>query len=120
MEIFKNISLEELKKMATLIDVFENKEDFIKALEYEIQKREEERNKSLNARFDMQMFIKYNMFYADELNVLKMNNINNLQDLIECDLDSLIGITESIKEKLDWARNFYNLERTNNQTRRRK
>ena len=44
------------------------------------------------------------------MKVLELNGIRNLQDLIDADLDSMIGMTESIKEKLSWARRFYNLD----------
>ena len=59
----------------------------------------------------MDMFIKLQIFDPWELKVVRKNNINNLQELIDCDLDSLIGITPSIKEGLDWVRKFYNMEK---------
>ena len=78
----------------------------------ELKVREEEKNKSLNARFTIEMFREYHMFYQDELRVLEMNGIRNLQDLIDCNLNNLVGITEVMKEKFSWARNFYNMEKT--------
>ena len=106
---FKSFSLEDLKSFLALIESFENKDDMHNALIAEIIRREEERKLSLNVRFDIKMIKKLNLFYPDELKVLEINNIKNIQDLLDCDLNSLVGITESIKEKLDWVRHFYDM-----------
>lgn len=111
-DMFSKFSSSELKDMATLILEFEDKDDLLMGINSEIKRREAESKKSLNARFTMEMFKKYNMFYPDEMKVLEINGIRNLQDLINADLNSMIGMTESIKEKLSWARAFYNLEPT--------
>ena len=110
---FKAFSLNDLKLYLTLIESFETKDDMHNALIAEIKRREEEAKLSLNARFTIEMFKSFNMFYPDEMRVLEINGIRNLQDLIEADLNSMIGMTESIKEKLSWARRFYNLEPSN-------
>lgn len=107
--LFDKFSTEQLKDILTLATTFEGKDDLLMGVSSEIKKREAERKQSLNVRFTIEMFKDYNMFYPDEMRVLELNGIKNLQDLIDCDLNSMIGITESIKEKLEWARNFYNL-----------
>lgn len=105
----KGFSLEDLKLCLSLIESFESKDDMHNALIAEIKRREEFNKVSLNVRFDIALMKKLNIFYPDELNVLIVNNIKNLQELIDCDLYSLVGITESIKEKLNWARYFYDM-----------
>ena len=110
--IFKNFKTEDLENFILLVDQFEGKDDLLMGLYSELKVREEEKNKSLNARFTIEMFREYRMFYQDELRVLEMNGIRNLQDLIDCNLNNLVGITEVMKEKFSWARNFYNMEKT--------
>lgn len=116
---FKAFSLNDLKLYLTLIESFETKDDMHNALIAEIKRREEEAKLSLNARFTIEMFKSFNMFYPDEMRVLEINGIRNLQDLIEADLNSMIGMTESIKEKLSWARRFYNLETSNGKVKKK-
>ena len=116
---FKAFSLNDLKLYLTLIESFETKDDMHNALIAEIKRREEEAKLSLNARFTIEMFKSFNMFYPDEMSVLEINGIRNLQDLIEADLNSMIGMTESIKEKLSWARRFYNLETSNGKVKKK-
>ena len=108
-DLLKTFKLDDLKLFVSLIEQFDNKDELLKTLLSEIKSREDERKQSLNVRFNINMIKKLNLFYPDELRVLEINNINNIQDLIDCDLDSLIGITESIKEKLDWVRKFYDM-----------
>ena len=111
LEVF---SLEYLKLCLSLVESFESKDEMHNALIAEIKSREEAAKSklSLNDRFDIALMKKLNIFYPDELNVLIINNIKNLQELIDCDLYSLVGITESIKEKLNWARYFYDMRTT--------
>ena len=46
-----------------------------------------------------------------ELKVIKNNNISNMQELIDCDLDSLVGIKPSLKISLDKKRRFYDMNK---------
>ena len=108
-DLLKTFKLDDLKLFVSLIEQFDNKDEMLNALFSEINRREKENKLSLNVRFDIKMIKRLNLFYPDELRVLEINKINNIQDLIDCDLDSLIGITESIKEKLEWARKFYDM-----------
>ena len=108
--LFDSFTTKQLKDTLDLVCAFEGKDDLLMGIHCEIKRRELESQQSLNARFTIEMFKEYNMFYSDELKVLEINGIRNLQDLIDCDLDSLVGINASIKEKLSWARNFYNMK----------
>ena len=110
--MFDKFSKEQLKGLVVLINNFEGKDDLMMGLYSEIRNREFEEKQNLNIRFTIEMFKKYNMFNLDELRVLEINNIKNLQELIDCDLSRLIGITEAIKEKLDWARKFYDMNKS--------
>lgn len=42
---------------------------------------------------------------------LYTNKINNFRDLMECNLDELIGITPSLKDKLERVRRFYDVSK---------
>ena len=57
----------------------------------------------------MEMFLRLNIFDPWELKVVQSNHISNLQELIDCNLDELVGITPSIKEGLEWVRTFYDM-----------
>ena len=100
-----DFSLDELKVIKKYIDYYtsfrELKEDLLQRIEDKCDFAH------LYQRFDTEVFESCHIFEPNELEVLKNNNIYNFQDLIDCDLDSLKGITMVIKEKLDWARNFY-------------
>ena len=103
MNMLDNLSYEKLLELGKFVSEY----DDIDSLKNDILKKivsvEEEKSKSL--------IIKLQIFDPWELKVVRKNNINNLQELIDCDLDSLIGITPSIKEGLDWVRKFYNMEK---------
>ena len=57
----------------------------------------------------MDMFIKLQIFDPWEFKVIRDNHISNLQELIDCNLDGLVGITPSIKQGLEWVRTFYDM-----------
>ena len=78
-------------------------------LKERIQKIEDEKKKSLNVRFNMDMFIKLQIFDPWEFKVVRDNHISNLQELIDCNLDDLVGITPSVKQGLEWVRTFYDM-----------
>ena len=75
-------------------------------LKERIQKIEDEKKKSLNVRFNMDMFIKLQIFDPWEFKVVRDNHISNLQELIDCNLDDLVGITPSVKRGLEWVRSL--------------
>lgn len=88
------------------------KNDIERIIKIKIDQKDQEYEKSLNVRFNMEMFIKLQIFDPAEFNVIKNNHINNMQELIDCNLDSLVGITPSIKEGLEWVRNTYDMEKS--------
>ena len=108
----EDFSLVELKLIKDSLEKFDDLESLDTYLSIMIEKKEDDRN-NLNARFDMKMFEKLNVFEPTELRVLKFNGINNLEELINCDLGNFIGLTESMKEKFEWARKFYDMNRGN-------
>lgn len=107
---FNNIDLETLKKMRECIINYSDISSLLLDIDYSISEKEEEMMTSLNVRFNMEMFIKLEIFTPDELKVIRDNNINNLKELIDCDLNELIGITPSIKYSLLQKRRFYDMD----------
>jgi len=114
MKYLENKTLKELKDLKKFIDQFYSMEELKDELDYTISTKQKDQEKSLNSRFDMAMFKKLNMFEPREMQVLVDNNITNLQELIDCDLDSLVGMLPSIKEKFLWIRQFYDMDSLNN------
>ena len=109
MKILEGLNLDDLKSIKSIVSQYGSMEELINDLDTAISRREEEKAKSLNVRFNMDMFIKLNVFDPWELNVIKSNNISNMQELIDCNLDDLVGITPSVKRGLEWARKFYDM-----------
>jgi hypothetical protein len=109
MKILEGLKTDELKTLKSIVSQYGSMEELVNDLDTTISRREEEKAKSLNVRFNMDMFVKFNVFDPWELNVLKSNNISNMQELIDCNLDELVGITSSIKRGLEWARKFYDM-----------
>lgn len=72
----------------------------------QIQKKEA---KSSNERFDIELFKRLSIFPPRELQIIIDNDIENLQELLDVDLNTLIGITDSSREYIDWARHFYDM-----------
>lgn len=98
-------SLEELRKIKRIVSRYESLGELKDDLHITITSREEEQKKSMNVRFCGEQF--YQIFDPWELRVVKANHIMNLQELIDCDLDHLVGITEGVKNGLEWVRKFY-------------
>lgn len=86
---------------------FVQDKDCSKKIDTLIQKRQNKN--SINERFTLELCRKLEIFDPWEFHVLKINHIHNMQELIDCDLDSLIGITPSIRDGLEWCRSFYDL-----------
>ncbi len=107
----EKLSTEELEHFLSIVGNYDNINDLSNSLVMEISKRKEEESKSLNVRFNMELFEELQIFDPWEFKVIKDNHINNLQELIDCNLDSLVGITQSTKQGLDWARHFYDMEK---------
>ena len=104
-----DFSLSELEELKGILETYHSMDELLERFSTLIKEKEEEKKINPNVRFNMEMFIKLNVFDPWELDVLVRNNINNIQELIDCDLDHLEGITITIKEGLDWARKFYDM-----------
>lgn len=105
----ENLDLKSLKKLKSIVSDFDSIESLISQIDSRISSLEDVRKDSLNVRFNLEMFIRLKIFDPSEFKVIRDNNINNLQELIDCDLDSLVGITPSIKEGLSWVRSAYDM-----------
>ena len=103
-----SFSLEELKRIKKIISSYEDIGDFRKDLSFFIQEEEQKRN-NINESFDLALMERLHVVDPFQLKVLKNNSILNLQALIDCDLDSLVGITPSMKRELEWIRSFYDM-----------
>lgn len=105
----QDMKLDELKRVQDIVSQYGSMEELKHDLDSTISTREKEKTKSLNVRFNMEMFLRLNIFDPWELKVVQSNHISNLQELIDCDLDELVGITPSIKQGLEWVRTFYDM-----------
>mgnify|MGYP006916073179 CR=1 FL=1 len=109
MKKIEHLTLDRLKEMKEVVSSYGSMEELNHDLNFAIATREEEKAKSLNVRFNMSLMKKLHVFDPWELKVVESNNIANLQELIDCNLDELVGITPSIKEGLEWVRTFYDM-----------
>lgn len=105
----KDLELGELEILESVISDYKSIGSLKGAITRRKKELEEEKSKSLNVRFNMEYFVKLNIFDPWEFEVIKLNNINNIQELIDCDLDSLVGITPSIKKGLEWCKKMYDM-----------
>ncbi len=115
----QDMKLDDLKRMRKIVSQYGSMEELKHDLDSTISTREKEKTKSLNVRFNMDMFLRLQIFDPWELKVVQSNHISNLQELIDCDLDELVGITPSIKEGLEWVRTFYDMRSLEPQKRNR-
>ena len=99
----QDMKLEDLKRMKKIVSQYGSMEELKDDLDSTISTREKEKTESLNVRFNMDMFLRLQIFDPWELKVVQSNHISNLQELIDCNLDELVGITPSIKEGLEWV-----------------
>lgn len=112
MKELDKLSVDELYLLGEIVFQYEEL-DILKAdISKEINERIESSSNSLNVRFNMDMFVKLQIFDPWEFKVIRDNNINNLQELIDCDLNYLVGITKDMKKRLDWVRNAYDMEKS--------
>ena len=109
MSLLDRFNLEDLKEIHSFISQYSEMGELRNDLDFVISSREKEKTKSLNQKFDLDMMLKYQIFTYEALQVILANSITNLQDLIDCDLDQLEGITPSVKRELNWIRSFYDM-----------
>lgn len=103
------LSYQELKKLRDIVNEFDDIDSLKEVIDSKIENKEKTKGISSNIRFNMEKFIEWQIFDPFELKVIKDNNINNMQELIDCDLDSLIGITPSVKIGLWRKRGYYDM-----------
>ena len=108
-KMLSDFSLPELQVIQKEISGYRTIEDIQKDLNQFIQKKEQVLSKNPNIKFDRDMFVKLHIFDPWELKVLDFYQIHNLQELIDYDLDCMVDVLPSVLEKLEWARNFYDL-----------
>lgn len=120
MKVLSGMSLEELETFQEVVSQYPTIEELKHDLDIIISYKEEEKIKSLNSRFDMDLFLKLQIFDPWELEVIRFNHIENLQQLIDCNLDELVGITPSIKRGLEWVRTFYDMSKMDYPTKKKK
>lgn len=108
-KMLSDFSLPELQVIQKEISRYRTIEDIQKDLNQFIQKKEQVLCENPNIQFDRDMFIKLHIFDPWELKVLDFYQIHNLQELIDYDLDCMVDVLPSVLEKLEWARNFYDL-----------
>lgn len=109
MKILDKVQIEDLKTMEAIASQYGSIEELIEDLHGTILRKEKEKKQSLNVRFNMDMLVRLKVFDPWELKVVQANHISNLQELIDCNLDHLVGITPSIRDGLDWVRHFYDM-----------
>ena len=109
MKYLDKLNLQELKELKEYISKFASMGELINELDSNISTKQKVQKENPNIRFDIELFRKLSILEPSEINLLVENNINNLQELIDCDLNALIGITPSIKAKLEWTRQFYDM-----------
>ena len=100
---------QELKKLRDIVNEFDDIDSLKEVIDSKIENKEKTKGISSNIRFNMEKFIEWQIFDPFELKVIKDNNINNMQELIDCDLDSLVGITPSVKIGLWRKRGYYDM-----------
>ena len=105
---FDSFSLDELKKMKKVVDSFDDVDSLKNSLSCFIDEMEKKKS-NINERFDLALMVRLQIVDPFQLKVLKNNMIHNIQELIDCDLDSLVGITPSMKKEFDWIRKIYDL-----------
>lgn len=104
-----DFSLPVLNAIKQDLENYHTIEEFQSDLDQMIREKEEENRKNPNVKFDRAMFVRLHIFDPWELRVLDLYQIHNLQELIDLDMNSLVDVPYSIREKLEWARRVYDL-----------
>ena len=104
-----DFSLPVLNAIRQDLEGYQTIEEFQSDLDQMIREKEEENRNNPNVKFDRAMFVRLQIFDPWELKVLDLYQIHNLQELIDFDMDTLVDVPTSIREKLEWARRVYDL-----------
>jgi hypothetical protein len=110
-EVLENKSIQELKELKKLVSNYGSIEELVESIDFEIERKKEQANISLNERFNLEMFKRLNMLQDYQIEFLRQNGILNLQSLIDCDIDDLLkNIYDSeFKNDLLFIREFYDM-----------
>ena len=114
----KNINdftLDELKVIRSTLKDYDDIDNLKKTINDIILDKED----NINVMFDIDGFIKLSIFDPEELLILQKNGIHNLQELIDCNLENLDGMTMGYYEKFDWARKVYDMSSWNSKKKRK-
>lgn len=111
MKKINELNIEELRQIKNIAIQYSTLDELVNAIDFNLNAIYYQ-NVPLNVRFDLNMFRKLSIFTDTELKILSLNHIDNLQDLIDFDLDSgkTSDMSRSFKEKIEWVRNFYNMD----------
>lgn len=111
MKKINELNIEELRQIKNIAIQYSTLDELVNAIDFNLNAIYYQ-NVPLNVRFDLNMFRKLSIFTDTELKILSFNHIDNLQDLIDFDLDSgkTSDMSRSFKEKIEWVRNFYNMD----------
>lgn len=106
--VFNDLSLEELKKLKTTIEKFSNIKELSSEITTEIERKKENENQTYNARLKLSTITTFGL---EERKILEQNGIETMADLRKVEVGNLKGITESTKESIGWAKEFYNMDK---------
>lgn len=111
MKKIHELNIEELRQMKNIAIQYSTLDELVNAIDFNLNAIYYQ-NVPLNVRFDLNMFRELSIFTDTELKILSLNHIYNLQDLIDFDLDTgkTSDMSRSFKEKIEWVRNFYNMD----------
>ena len=97
-KILSSFSLSQLEEIQEFLWEYSDLRSMREVVQKRIQEKKN-KEKSINEHFTIDLMERIHIFNSVQLQVLKKNQITNLQQLIDCDLDSLIGITPSLKRE---------------------
>ncbi len=111
MKKIHELNIEELRQIKNIAIQYSTLDELVNAIDFNLNAIYCQ-NVPLNVRFDLNMFRELSIFTDTELKILSLNHIYNLQDLIDFDLDTgkTSDMSRSFKEKIEWVRNFYNMD----------
>lgn len=107
-KILKDLSLEELKELKSIIKKYSNLAEFTADLQQEIVKKETARTKISNSRFRISSI---STFSLEERKILQENGIYTIEDLTKVNVKDLKGVDANTRQSLQWAKDFYNMEK---------
>ncbi len=106
-----NLSLEDLYSLKSWLSSMSTS-DVKKEINKVIRKRKAEQKKCpLNKKFTLDFMLQWGILSREEVNLLRNNAINNLYELLNCDLDNIVGLNSEMKRHIDHERRFYDLSR---------